>query len=68
MTFGVPVLRICQIRHASALKDGKLGTVKSASFIGKPTLIIFFRGTWCTLCMAQIKEVVLQYKEIATRV
>jgi len=68
MTFGVPVLRICQIRHASALKDGKLGAVKSASFIGKPTLMIFFRGTWCTLCMAQIKEVVLQYKEIAARV
>ena len=49
------------------LKDSKLGIVKSASFIGKPTLMIFFRGNWCPLCMAQIKEVAAQYKEIAAK-
>ncbi|MBL4607092.1 MAG: redoxin domain-containing protein [Pseudomonadales bacterium] len=49
------------------LKDTQLGPVNSASFIGKPTLMIFFRGNWCPLCMAQLKEVAGQYKEIAEK-
>ena len=49
------------------LKDSQQGVIGSASFIGKPTLLIFFRGNWCPLCMAQLKEVVAQYKEIAAK-
>lgn len=30
-------------------------------------LLLFFRGNWCPLCMAQIKEVAAQYREIAAR-
>ena len=30
----------------------------SASFVGKKTLIVFFRANWCPLCMAQLKEIV----------
>ena len=39
----------------------------SSSFVGKATLFIFYRGNWCPLCMAQIKEVAKQYQEIAAK-
>lgn len=34
------------------------------SFIGSPTIFMFYRGNWCPLCMAQIKEIADQYKEL----
>ncbi len=37
----------------------------SEQFIGQPSLLIFYRGNWCPLCMAQIKEVAGQYKALA---
>lgn len=36
--------------------DGR--PITSTSFIGKKTLIVFFRANWCPLCMAQLKEVI----------
>jgi peroxiredoxin len=30
----------------------------------KPAIWIFYRGNWCPLCMAQIKELVSQYKQL----
>jgi len=41
------------------------GSVLITSEIGKPLLMIFFRGNWCPLCMAQIKEVADQYRQLA---
>lgn len=38
--------------------------VGSASLLDKPTIWIFYRGNWCPLCMAQIKELVAEYQEI----
>jgi len=38
--------------------------VSASSFSDKPTIWIFYRGNWCPLCMAQIKELVTQYKEL----
>ena len=40
-------------------------TVSSNSFQGKQTLFMFYRGNWCPLCMAQIKEVAKHYQQIA---
>ena len=40
-------------------------TVNSNSFQGKQTLFMFYRGNWCPLCMAQIKEVAKHYQQIA---
>lgn len=40
---------------------------KSTDFVGHPTLWLFFRGNWCPLCMAQIKEIAKQYKDIAAQ-
>lgn len=45
--------------------DGKL--IDSASLVGKVTLLLFYRGNWCPLCMAQIKEVAARYRELAQR-
>lgn len=44
--------------------DGK--QINSADFKGKANIMIFFRGNWCPLCMAQIKEVADSYKQLAS--
>lgn len=46
------------------LKDVAGQAIRSSSFSDKPTIWIFYRGNWCPLCMAQIKELVGQYKEL----
>lgn len=42
-------------------------TVSNKDFSGKPALLMFYRGNWCPLCMAQIKEVADLYKELDKR-
>lgn len=37
---------------------------KLASLRGAPALVLFYRGNWCPLCMAQIKEIAARYREI----
>ncbi|MBU0621192.1 MAG: peroxiredoxin family protein [Gammaproteobacteria bacterium] len=46
-------------------KDSSGKYLTSGQFTGKPSILIFYRGNWCPLCMAQIKELVARYKEIA---
>lgn len=41
--------------------------VSSLALRGKPAVWLFFRGNWCPLCMAQIKEVAARYKELEAR-
>jgi len=41
-------------------------TVDTNIFNGKPAIIIFFRGNWCPLCMAQIKEIAASYRELSS--
>jgi peroxiredoxin len=43
--------------------DGAL--VTSAQLTDKPAILIFFRGNWCPLCMAQIKELASRYQDIS---
>ncbi|MBB4518605.1 peroxiredoxin [Paraburkholderia fungorum] len=33
----------------------------------KPAVLLFFRGNWCPLCMAQIREIAAQYRELDRR-
>lgn len=42
--------------------DGEV--FKSSSFNGHPYLLMFYRGNWCPLCMAQIREVAADYLEL----
>lgn len=46
------------------LEDEAGNPVVSDVFIGQPSLLIFYRGNWCPLCMAQIKEVAGQYQAL----
>ena len=45
-------------------KNTQGDVVSSALLTDKPTIWMFYRGAWCPLCMAQIKELVEQYKEL----
>ncbi len=38
--------------------------VTNKDFIGKASILMFYRGNWCPLCMAQIKEVARQYDQL----
>jgi len=49
------------------LENSEKNKIQSYSFIGSPTIFMFYRGNWCPLCMAQIKEVVKQYKALESR-
>lgn len=42
-------------------------TVDSKTFLGRPLLLLFYRGNWCPLCMAQVREVAAQYRELDAR-
>ena len=39
----------------------------SAELSVRPALWIFYRGNWCPLCVAQIREVAAQYRDLARR-
>lgn len=38
--------------------------VRSADWAGSPTVLLFYRGTWCPLCTVQVREMAEQYREI----
>jgi len=38
--------------------------IKATDLFDKPTIWMFYRGNWCPLCMAQIKEIAADYKAI----
>jgi peroxiredoxin len=50
-----------------SLKDTTGKTISSKEMRKQASLIMFYRGNWCPLCMAQIKEVAEQYRELESR-
>jgi peroxiredoxin len=46
------------------LENSDQKKISIRSFIGAPTIFMFYRGNWCPLCMAQIKEIASQYEEL----
>ena len=58
-------LAIGEILPVFELEEESGEKFSSEQFIGQPSLLIFYRGNWCPLCMAQIKEVAGQYKALA---
>jgi len=34
-------------------------------YAGSPVVLMFYRGNWCPLCMAQVKEISAHYKRLA---
>jgi peroxiredoxin len=61
-----PILRVGHPLPAFKVTDTQGTSVHSDSFKGTPTIYIFFRGNWCPLCMAQIKEVTSKYRELTS--
>lgn len=58
-----------QLKIGSTLPDFTVrnadgATLSSAQLTDKPAILVFYRGNWCPLCMAQIKELVSRYKDI----
>lgn len=49
------------------LEDINGQPVKISSFYAAPAVIIFYRGNWCPLCMAQIKEIAASYRALEER-
>ena len=49
------------------LQEGDGSAVTAGEFSGKTTLFMFYRGNWCPLCMAQIKEIAARYRELSER-
>lgn len=41
--------------------------LSSAELVQQPALWIFYRGNWCPLCVAQVREIAAQYRELARR-
>ncbi len=45
--------------------EDEMGRLNTASFLGSPTIFIFYRGNWCPFCVAQIKELAQNYRILA---
>lgn len=57
-------VEVGQTLLAVELRNTAGETISSESLTDKPTVWIFYRGNWCPLCMAQIKEVASQYQQL----
>ena len=61
------VLKVGKQLQNFQLENLKKNKVSSETFLGNPSIYLFYRGNWCPLCMAQIKEIAAQYKELEKR-
>jgi peroxiredoxin len=46
------------------LKNTEGNMVSSKQLSDKPSVLLFYRGNWCPLCMAQVKELVKVYQQL----
>jgi peroxiredoxin len=60
------ILRVGETLPALELINADGSQLETAT-LKKPMLLIFYRGNWCPLCMAQIKEIAGQYRELADK-
>lgn len=47
-----------------ALRTANGDTFDSEQLAGAPAILLFYRGNWCPLCMAQVREIAERYHEI----
>jgi len=47
------------------LKDADGNEIGSVDLAGSPAVLLFYRGNWCPLCMAQIREIAGRYQEMS---
>ena len=58
------ILKKGQILPVMLFEDEHQNKISSKSLINKKSIWLFYRGNWCPLCMAQIKELVDDYKAL----
>ena len=46
------------------LKDADGNDLRSTDLAGAPLVLLFYRGNWCPLCMAQVREIVGRAAEL----
>jgi len=59
-----PVIRVGAALPAFTVDNVNGARVRSSEWLGKPTVLMFYRGNWCPLCMAQVKELVARYQDL----
>lgn len=47
------------------LRSASGKSISSSDLQGQPTILLFYRGNWCPLCMAQIREISQQYRDLS---
>jgi len=57
-------LRVGEMLPEFELTDVAGHVITSSSRTNNPAVWIFYRGNWCPLCMAQIKELAAQYRQL----
>ena len=65
----LPVKRSSILQPGKPLPELNFKTYSNESFycsslLGKKVVYLFYRGNWCPVCMAQIKEIAGQYKDL----
>ncbi|MBI2516460.1 MAG: AhpC/TSA family protein [Opitutae bacterium] len=58
-----PRIAIGSMLPAFTLKDTNGNSIRSSQLTERPAIILFYRGNWCPLCMAQIKELAERHEE-----
>ena len=56
-----------QVMPHLSFEDENGNKVTSKSFLGKKNILMFYRGNWCPLCMAQIKELSNEYRNLESK-
>ncbi len=63
---GEAVLQVgAQLPAFAVVEHGR--SVPSSELVGTPALWIFYRGNWCPICVAQVREIAGQYRELERR-
>ncbi|MGB2711231.1 MAG: redoxin domain-containing protein [Conexibacter sp.] len=60
-----PALSIGEmLPHDLPFVEHDRGPVTWADLCGRPTVLLFYRGNWCPLCMAQVSEIAARWREV----
>ncbi len=59
-----PVLALGNILPEFAFLADSGATLHSSGYLGSPSIYLFYRGSWCPLCVAQIREISEQYQQL----
>lgn len=58
-------LVVGEILPEFTLKTTSGESIGNSELVGSPSLLMFYRGNWCPLCVAQVREIAAQYRELA---